>query len=92
MSMSFHRRALGIREVPFLQRTIALPTAEQCQQMWASLDGAAAKALTVSEQKGSLLTAISNTVEDLKRSYQHDHVAYVTSRFIDYLRDEDKAH
>jgi hypothetical protein len=79
-----------------IKRTIALPTGEQALQMWTRLNSAVNNALTGAGELAQeetvrlIINVITETVKELKATYQEDHVGYVAGRFIAYLQDQDR--
>jgi hypothetical protein len=80
-----------------IERTIRLPSPEQCVTMWTRLDTAVSRAVDYPIAVGGqsaitpLSAAIGKTIEELKTEYQHDHVGYIANRYIAFLQDPDKA-
>lgn len=79
-----------------LKRTIGLPSVEQCAKMWTRLNASVNQALSGDGEKGTeetvrrITNAITETVQELKATFQEDHVAYMTSRFVAYLQDPER--
>jgi hypothetical protein len=84
------------RKEEVLQRTVSLPSVEQCGDMWSRLNASVNKSLVGVGETGKeetvllISNAITEAVKELKATYQEDHVAYVVSRFIANLQDPDR--